>query len=358
MATVSSRGINPTAVTSVLNGTDLQGVINTMQAAGQGGIIQLPRVLDLTSPITITNATGIRLVGNSTGGSKVRWLGSGSAFRFIGTARCSLEQTDIEVLYPCSAAIYINDLGAGGGNIRTSGFHGAHLFIQCNGIAERAIWIQRTPDGGKNDHHYFDRVWAQSYTQAFCQLEGQAAVNTEFHNCIAQSREYGNYGVYCVSDTGVGRGGQFNWFGGTLMEHKIADIRGDWRNGKNQIIGATCEQSARLLMVDSPGGAFSGNSWVIQGLEWVNNATVHPDDDEIIQVYGGSLTLIGGTYGQSANTNDYKIRYDVPAAKRLGFNVLGVTWWTPLAANWFSALTPDSSAGSYVRSGSSTLPMV
>ena len=337
-------------------------------------VLELPKGwLEITDTVTeLYQRKGGGVVGSSVEGTKIV-LGldnpAGNVFDCIGTARVKIGNFNVKVEAPCESLVRLTDEGGGSGKIRSTGFIGEPIFVDGNGgLIQQLINIDQPDDGAKNDHHKFTKWWGQSYAFAGARLAGQAAVATEFIGCTFQGRDIGQYGIYAKDDTIVGRGGQFIWSGGTLMEHQVADIRGDWRNGSSAVYKPTCEQSARYVIVDAAGTSFSGHSLLLCGGEWVNNSGIHPADGEIIQCYAGSLNIVGGTFGQNTTGHattglDYRIRYQVDdtgggVQRRLGFNVLGLTLWTRLTSGHFPATAPDSTIGSWRRTGTTdTAPL-
>lgn len=352
MASVSHRTATP-YVAQAYDEASLQTIVDRLNETQEPAIVQLPQALSLTSQVVIEDTEDVHIVGN---GTVISGSVSGPAFKFMGTNNCSLGGFRYDTLSGSTNLVYLSDFGSG--QTRSSRFMLHDVFVLCNGVMQSPIYVAHTPDGAKNDNHRFVNVTAQDYTFAFARLEGQASVANGFWQCLGQGRDHGQYCIYAKYDTQVGKGGQFAWYGGVMMEHAIADIRGDWRNGKNIASGVTSEQSARALMVDSAGGSFSGNTITLEGWEYVNNSSVLPADNEIIQVYAGALNVRGCTFGQATTGDavtglDYKFRYDITANKRLGFVFDGNTVWSKLSSGWFSSLAPDSKAGSYNRSGTS-----
>lgn len=345
----------------VVSAQALQVAINSAKtgsgAQAVGSFVPARRaVIQLDNTVSIKDVRGTRVWGDALGGTTFEWVCTDPTkpmFLIDGCDSAELAYFTVKLSEPCAMVFKITDQGAGVSPIRSTRVNIHDVDVEdANGDLETVIYIALTGDGGKNDQHYFARVTAKDYSHSFCRIEGQASVGNRFDECRAQGRDNGQYGLYCRHDSQVGKGGQFLWTGGVLMEHQQADIRGDWRNGKNIVLGPTCEQSARALIVDSAGSSFSGNTFEWIGGEWVNNATIHPADDEIMQVLAGCLHVQGVTFGQAANVNDYMFSYNPPSTKRLGFNFIGNTVWTPLTSGHFPDIAPDSKVGSWRRSGS------
>lgn len=356
MTSLSHRG-GDVSLGAIYSGADLQSYITNLVARGFGGIVQLPPgTFILTSEIVVQQAIGLTLRGSTMqGGTKIQWSGaSGNIFRFLGTQNCGLQDLWIEVAGTASSGVVITDEGAG--LVRSSGFTADNVFFNCGeGKCAQPFYVQRTPDGAKNDHHTFRKVQAQGYSFAFARLEGQASVNNMFIGCRAQSRDYGSYGIYAKDDVNINEGGQFQVEGGIWMEHDIADFYTNTRLGTNLIHKAFGEQSARHLIVEDAGSAYAGVLHIIRDCRFTVPNSLLPADGEIVQVYAGGLVIDSNTFGVVAANQDFRFRYDVPAAKRLGFMFTGNVVNTSLAAGHFPALAPDSVAGSYRRTGSATV---
>src|SRR5688572_23139805 len=145
---------------TIRSGGDLQAHIDSLAAAGLGGLIQLPSgELTLTTPITIANATGNEIRGATMhGGTKLVWAGSATdIFRFMGTLNCGLSDLYVKVNSVADTLARISDNGPGG--TRSSGFFARHMFVDGGpGLVETVFYVARTADGAKNDHHTFDTV--------------------------------------------------------------------------------------------------------------------------------------------------------------------------------------------------------
>lgn len=313
-------------------------------------------VYRFTDTIRIADVAGTKVFGNALGGTILEVAVTDpnkDLFDLSGCRGVELAYFTIRAINPFRNVFRISDQGQGVSPIRSSQNYIHDIDVEdCDGGIQTIIHIAAPPDSGKNDLGVVERVTAKDYAHSFVRGEGQAAVGWTFRDCRAQGRDHGLYGIYAKQDGQPGRGFQFLWEGGALMEHQNYDVYGDWRNGTSKLIKVTCEQSARFYGAESAGASFSGHNFTVDGGEWVNNATIHPADDEIVQAYAGALHIRGMTFGQSANVNDYKFRYDPTPTKRLGWTFRDNVLWTPLVAGHFVGIAPDSVQGSWRRSGS------
>lgn len=342
---------------TVASPPDLQLLFLAAMNGQYGGRVDLPRAtIAVSDTIEVKNAQGLRILGDSIGGTRIVWTGNDvtkPVFKFDGSVDCRLHNIEFEFEGLCKAAVEITDSGAGTGLLRSTRFHGEDWIVaDSDGLLDTVIHVSRTPDGAKNDQHSFRRIQAADYATAFARLEGQASVANRFDDCVAQGRDHGQYGLYCFHSGGAGRGGQFLWTGGVMMQHQVADVYFDGRNGKNLVQGATCEQSARALMVPTAGSAFSGNVTAFRNVDWQNGAGQNPVDNAIFNVAAGGLVVDGCIFGNisaAAAVNDYLFDYNVTASKVLGFSFTNNFVSTPKASAWFPHGAPDSKVGSWQR---------
>lgn len=349
MATISHRG--GSGVVSAITGEELQAVIDSFDPE-LGGFIQLPSTLNLYETVTVSRQERLKIKGPC----NINWYGtSGGAFDFISTLDCELSDVNFYFANAGTHAVRLTDEGAG--FTRSSGFLAKNWWVDANaGSLDQVIHIDRTPDGGKNDHHTFDTIRAQEYGFAFARVEGQAAVNIRFIGCLAQAREYGQYGIYNQDDDNANEGGQILVDGGIWMEHSVADFHFNTRLGSNVLRKVFSEQSAQLLIV--PNSSAACMSCVsIEDIRWSTNSAKQASHHEVIQVAAGKLLIDGGTLGLSNPSLELLIKYQVTgASKQLGWTVRNLTICStiPATSHWQTGDAPTVKENVHRWDGSTT----
>jgi hypothetical protein len=345
---------------------DLYNAITGTGASARGAQVEFRRgTLVFTDTVHIDGCAGMKALGNSLGGSK--WVWAGPADRpFISmtsSARNELAYIHFAFDTPCQSLIKITDQGSGSASNYRSTMHWIHdLEVEdSDGALTDVIWVARTPDGAKNDHHTFERIMAQDYGGVFGRVEGQASVNVKFIACEAMGRDHGQYGIYNGHDDYTLVGGQVSVIGGIWMEHQVADFYTTHRYGKFVIDTVFSEQSARLLVVPE---APASNSAVmtgvvdIRGLRYTTNSTVQPADHEFIQCAGGLLSIAGGSAGLNASDLEYLIKYNVADVdKAMAWSIRDFTFLgsAPATSHWQTGDAPASKINVWRYVGSTNI---
>ena len=355
---------------------NIQALVDAAKTQG-GGIVSLPAgTYTVTDTINITDCQGVEIWGVSVKGTKIIWAGPSDRplFNFDQTLDCALGDLQIVVQSGNTLleAVRVQDSGTYGSqassrlsviNVRVEGAAGATVGTGCR-------IYQAQENGGKNDHHYFERFVVQYYTLAGLVIEGQAAVNQVLVGCQFQARDIGLFGILTGIRSGVGdpregvwtsiagKGGTFKMFGGVVMEQQTAGFQCDGRNGTCIAVGVTMEQAAKLLVVVSAGGAYSCQVVIFDAIKFTNQGAVYTlGGGELVTAAAGGVIVRDCQFGLNAAAQDYTFNYNVAAAKRLCWVFDNNVVNTSRTSGWFTGLAPDSKAGSYAFDGATSRVM-
>jgi len=227
--------------------------------------------------------------------------------------------------------------------------------------------------GGKNDHHFWQRLTADGYTRAGCRLEGQASTSHWFEKLVLRGEVNGGSGLFGivfgilpgdaregtedpVGDTWTSiarKGGTTRMVGGEVMQHGVCDYWLDSANGCIAMFGVTHEGSARLAKIRAPGSAVSVAEVSWSRCKWTSNTDLAADGEILVDEGTGHTTIEGGQYGLVSAPVELCL-YKAHSAQRGGFKVTGADFETPYRHGMFTGMYPQDVRGSSIYPGTGT----
>lgn len=265
------------------------------------GKVYLPNgTYKIAAGIVITQGYGFIFEGESRGGVRLLWTGSGGTA--IKLTDCAYTQVNNLEVY----ADPTSTLDAGIACIQDSTLNQIaptaniieNVMVVGNEVLTNAYVVDYTSASANNDFHQFNSCGARGYNNAAAYLRGLQSHCIYFRNVninggnLTSTANNGDYGIY--ADVNSGGCPSFIVDGGALGWHAVADyyLAGSSANGTT-IKNISSENSDRLLITANLNGS---NNILLDGVRYASD-NLNADGYMIKNELSGSLHIMNCALG-------------------------------------------------------------
>ena len=252
-----------------------------------------PGVFTVSRTLKVERVSGLVITGagsaNGRGGTVFHWAGNATdpMFDVVNCNRCTFEDFTINCSPAKPLAVGIRSRNQAGGSVTPleNRYHRVNMDGTTNGLGVGWEMARGPGDSdANNDFSVWDGCTVSNYANTAWSLEHSQCLGNTFRDCLFRANSGGGrYGVDCS------RGGGFHWYGGGGCGNTAADFRvGTWSDAF-VIDGFNGENSARLLELPGPTGAFSPVK--LCNIRWAHAGMVARDGAFVRFNGTGPLTL-------------------------------------------------------------------